>query len=98
MSLRPVILPKLNKDGKTNIKIRLTHKRMTRELATDFYIQPSEWNEKMLKVNSKHNNDEFINFELKKLILDYEKKLLGKDVSAWHISRLVDFLKEECNQ
>ena len=95
MSLRSVILNKLNKDGKTNIKIRLTHKGMTRELATDFYILPSEWDSKSLKVNSKHNNREFINFEIKKIILDYEKKLLGKDISTWHISRVIDFLKED---
>lgn len=96
MNRRAIIRPnKLNKEGKTNIKIRITHKSMVRDIATEFYIRPSEWDSKNLKVNDKHNNYEFINFELNKIILDYEKKLIGADIATWHVSRVLEFLKDK---
>ena len=44
------------KDGTTNIKIRITHKRKTNYISTDLYIFPEQMNRETGKISGKHKN------------------------------------------
>lgn len=95
MIISPAIKnPVVNKSGKANIKIRISHAGVSRFIATDFYVEPS-----LFKVNgtvsSDHPNSAFINVELKQIVLNYEKKLLNVDYQNFHVNRIVEILTEK---
>ena len=92
MLFRAVILKgKETKDGKTNIKIHFSFKGSRKELPTEFYILPKEFFKG--KVRKSHPNADYINFEILKLILQYDKKLLGVNYQNWTVKQLTTFLK-----
>jgi len=84
----------LNKSGKANIKIRISHSGVSRFIATKFYIEP-EFFKANGKVSNDHPNAAFINVELKQLVLDYERKLLNVDYQNFHVSRIIELLTEK---
>lgn len=94
MLFRPVILKgKETKEGKTNIKIHFSFKGSRKELPTEFYIVPKEFFKG--KVRKSNPNSEYINFEVQKKILEYDKKLLGVNYQNWTAKQLATFLKED---
>lgn len=97
MNIKPVILPsKVNSEGKTNIKIRVIHDRKSREIATDHYILPSQWDASNNRVNpKKHPNANLINTELKQLVILYEQKLIAQPINGWTIERVLEHLKRK---
>lgn len=84
------------KSGMTNVKIRITHKGESRYLATKYYVLPDQFADGQV-VN--HQSSIFINLQLKKIILDYEEKLIKVNIKTLPISRIVELLtsKEEPN-
>ena len=96
MNFKAVILSgKNNKNGKTNIKIRVIHRGKVREIGTDYYIEPDYFDMENFQVRAGHPNASYLNYELKKKILEYEKKVMGANTASWHISRVVEFLKKQ---
>ena len=84
----------VNKSGKANIKIRISHRGVSRFIATDYYVEPTMFKENGT-VSSDHPNAAFINVELKQLVLNYEKKLLNIDYQNFHVNRIVELLTEK---
>lgn len=66
----------VNKEGKVNIKIRITHNRKVKNLATNFYIFPIDFDNEKGLVKKKNANAPFINLELQKIIFEFQKKLI----------------------
>ena len=94
MLFKPVILKgKVLKDGRTNIKIHFSFKGSRKEIATEFYVDPTGFSKG--RVKPKYPNSEYINIELKKKILEYDIKLTGINYLEWTASQIVDFLKSE---
>jgi len=92
MLFRPVILKgKETKDGRTNIKIHFSFKGARKELPTEFYVLPKEFFKG--KVRKSNPNADYINFEIQKKILEYDRKLLGINYQNWTASQLATFLK-----
>ena len=79
----------------TNIKIRISHKGDTRYLSTKFYIVPEEW--VVGQVSEKNINAAFINLELKKILVNYEAKLLNLNLDKLPIRRIVELLSVKSN-
>jgi len=76
MNISPAIKKtEVTKNGKVNIKIRVSHKVASRFIATEFYVEPSHFKESGT-VSSIHSNSSFINLELKQILLAYERKLI----------------------
>jgi len=65
-----------NKEGKVNIKIRITHKRTIKYFASNFYVFPSEFDNEKGLVKKKNPNAGFINFELQKNIFEFQKRIV----------------------
>ena len=92
MLFKPVILKgKETKDGRTNIKIHFFYKGRSKELATDFFVNPKEFLKG--RVRKKNPNADYINIELKKKMLDYDRKLLGVNYHSWTADQVREFLK-----
>lgn len=83
----------VNKSGKVNIKIRVSHNDGTRFISTKYYIDKSEWrvNGTVSDVNP---NSAYINNEIKKLIFNYEQKLFSVKCENFHINRIVELLTD----
>ena len=91
MLIAPTIRSKeLIKSGLTNIKIRISHKGDTRYLSTKYYILPEHWING--QVSEKNINSTFINIELKKILVEYESKLIKVNPNIMTIRRLVELL------
>lgn len=84
----------VNRSGKTNIKIKISHRGESRYIATDYFIDPALFKPDG-SVANQHENAAFINLQLKQIILNYEFKLINTDCKSWHINRVVQFLKGE---
>ena len=92
MNISPAIKQKeVNKSGKVNIKIRISHKGISRYIATEFYVEPSFFKENG-KISDTHPNAPFINVELQQIVLNYERKLLTIDYQNLDVNRVVDLL------
>jgi len=95
MNISPAIKKtEVTKNGKVNIKIRVSHKGDSRFISTQFFIEPSQFKANGT-VSSDHPNAAFINVELKQLVLNYEKKLLNVDYHNFHVNRIVELLNEK---
>jgi integrase len=94
MIITPTIKKKeVAKNGMVNIKIRISHKHGTRFISTKYYILPNQINAKG-KVLS-HENADFINMELQKLCLEYNKKLYPINTEEMHINKIVEILNSK---
>ncbi len=85
---------KLNSQGKAPVEIRVTLNRKTVYFSTKIQIKANEWNDKRLRVNSKHPNNIKINNYLYDKISEIEEFELyerdkGKDVTIENIKRFV---------
>jgi integrase len=80
-------------ENKCNVKIRISHVRKTRYIPTKINILYSQFDKAAGKI-IKHPNAKFLNVELQKIILDYEKKILSisEEIS---IKNLLTFLKND---
>lgn len=95
MNLIPAILKKKkNRNGKVNIKIRISHNRQVRDIGTDFYIDPAFWKDSG-KVDPKYENADYLNFEISKLLIQYQAKLLKINYRDLPISRIVAILRTD---
>lgn len=95
MNISPAIKKtEVTKNGKVNIKIRISHKGASRFIATEFYVDPSHFKESGT-VSSIHPNSSFINLELKQILLAYERKLISVDTQNYSIGRIVELLTEK---
>jgi hypothetical protein len=93
------IKPVSNKNGKANIKIRVSHKGVVRYIATEHYIEPENFDNEKGRVKPGHPNAADINIELQALELTYQRKVLKmegriKDVS---VNDLILFLNDTDN-
>jgi len=68
-----IVKTEQKKSGNFNIKIRISHDRKTRYIATDFFITENHWDETKGCVLKSYPNSKFINIELQKLLLYYEQ-------------------------
>jgi len=68
-----IVKTEQKKSGNFNIKIRISHDRKTRYIATDFFITENHWDEIKGCVLKSYPNSKFINIELQKLLLYYEQ-------------------------
>lgn len=94
MNISPAIKKtEVNKSGKVNIKIRVSHNHDTRFIATKYYIDLNEWKANET-VSSDHPNAAFINNELKKIVFAYEQKLFDVKYENWHVNRIVELLTD----
>lgn len=66
----------INSQGKCNIKIRITHKRIPRYISTNFYIEPKFFDLDKGVVKQNHPNAVHINIELRKMLNDIELNLI----------------------
>lgn len=82
-----------NKQGECLIKFRISHRSSNREISSEFHIEPKLFNEKTGKVRKTHPNADFLNFELEKRKMEYQKKVLLIDISEWSVTQLIEFLK-----
>ena len=93
MNLKPaIVLAEIGQDKKVNIKIRLSHQRKTRYIPTKFRIYPNEFDSIEGKVNENNLNYRLINIEIKKIVLDYEEKLIKVDINR-SITWILNYLK-----
>ena len=91
MLITPTVRSKeIIKSGLTNIKIRISHKGDTRYISTKFYILPEQWVDG--QVTDKNINADFINLEIKKILIDYESKLIKVNPDRLPIRRIVELL------
>ena len=85
----------IKNDGKTNIKIQLCHKSQTRDIKTDYYVTPNQFeNERVVR----HGNAALINIDLQQQVLDYQRKILeklGNRVNNMPIKEVLTFLKDK---
>jgi len=65
-----------NKEGKVNVKIRITHKRKIKYLPTIFYVFPNEFDNEKGLLRKKSPNAAFINLELQKKVFEFQKKVI----------------------
>ena len=82
-----------NNQGLVNIKIRVTKNRKSTYLSTDYWVMPEQFDSKKGKVNGKHPSYEKINLKLRKLILDYEERLLDSTESGFNYT--IQSIKDE---
>ena len=79
--------------GDTNIKIRLTHDGMSREIATPFYINPKYMGKdgQVKQTNPDHTN---LNKALMELLIDYNRILtgIGSEIVLMDINTLISKL------
>lgn len=83
-------------DGKSNIKIRVSHNKKTRYLPTEFNVEPGQFNNIEGKViPKKHDNASFININLRNQISAYEKLCMENEarVLLMDTKALMAFLK-----
>lgn len=83
-------------DGKSNIKIRISHNKKTRYLPTDFNVGQGQFDNTEGKViPKKHDNASFINTNLRNQISAYEKLYLENEsrVQLMDTPSLMAFLK-----
>lgn len=95
MNILPKIRPKgTNRNDKVNIKIRIIHKGEAREIGTKFYVEP-----KFFQANGKVSSDvpgsDYINFEIQKMILNFQEKLLKINSKQLDINRIIEILRDE---
>ena len=83
------------KEGKVNIKIRVTHNRETRYLKTNYYVFKGEFDNNTSRVKKKNQNYEYLNLEIQKEILNYQLKLLKINdiILNKSIDYIIDYLK-----
>lgn len=89
MYIAPAIRKRVNKSGLTNIKIRITHRGDSRYIGTKFNILPEQWKDGIV---FGHQSSNYINLELKQMVLDYEKKLLNRNIAAITIQRIIEMV------
>jgi integrase len=78
INFKPTIrINEANKQGKCNIKIRLSYQGKTRYIKTKYSILPELFNNETGKVKNKYPNFHFINLELSRIISDYEMKVIS---------------------
>ncbi len=89
-----------NKQGLVNIKIRITHNRKARFIATTFYINPDNFDITTGKIKKSEPNYEDLNDELIRTILSYRDKLaeLGSVISSFAIDDLINYLNNESKE
>ncbi len=85
---------KLNSQGQAPVEIRVTLNRKTAYFSTKIHIKPTEWNDKRLRVNSKHPNNIKINNYLYDKISEIEEYELnerdkGKKITIDDIRRFI---------
>lgn len=99
----------LNKHGKAPIEIRMYQNRQRRFISTGISITPIQWDEKRLVINSKCNDYELFNYQIRELISKYEKtqvehSLKGKSFSinilenkneVFFNGSFIEFVREE---
>ncbi len=85
----------VKKDGTSNIKIRVTHKRKDAYIPTDLYIITTDFNNKSGWAKSGPNKD-FINLRITNLLKQYREKdiLLGENRDFMSVTELRKFLLE----
>jgi len=83
----------VNIDGRTNIKIKFSKNRVRRLLPTKFYIEPELFDQRTGTVKKFHPQAKAINLEIKKIILDYETKLIPINYENWTTGQIFDYLK-----
>jgi integrase len=81
-----------NKQGKCNVKIRVSHQRKTRYIPTAIFLEPVFFDNNTGKVKKNHANAAFINIELQKIILNYEQTALSLPLNI-DIQKLIEILK-----
>jgi hypothetical protein len=87
-------------DGKTNIKIRISHNGKTRYISTKFNVEPAQFDNRVGQViTRKHENASFINTNLRNKISAYEKVTNELDSRIDHIDihSLMQLLKQSTN-
>ncbi len=95
MNILPAILEKkTNRNGKVNIKIRISHNRKVRDIGTKYYIDPNHFL-KNGKISDELPGADFINFEIQKTILGYQEKLLKVNYKNMPIDRILEILRNE---
>lgn len=90
---------KVNADGKSNIKIRITHKGATRYIGTKYYIEDNQFDNRAGRVKPAHPNAIDININLQALELTYQRKILKLEakIKTIQINDLVEYLIETDN-
>ena len=88
--------PVVNSDGKSNIKIRVTHRGESRFIATEYYIEPKHFDNKSGRVKPSHPLAVDININLQALELTYSRKILKLEarIKTISINELVSFISE----
>jgi integrase len=91
---------KVNVSGKTNIKIRVNHKGSSRDIATQYYIEPRFFDNKAGRVKNTFPLAGDINIELAALELTYSRKVMKMEARIKNVSinDLVLYLKDTDNQ
>lgn len=86
-----------NKQGLTNIKIRITHNGNSDYFSTEHYIKPDFMNNKKGIVKDKCPNADYYNSSISDKINDLIKKKLkaGNQVDRWSVKQLKEYLSEE---
>ena len=96
MKITPAIKKtEVNKSGKCNIKIRISHNYGTRYIATDFYILPEFMTDGNLSL--KYPGYKYLQVELDSKVLEYQKSLLKINYEDMHINRIVEYLTQKAD-
>jgi len=85
-----------NKQGLSNIKIRITHNGKADYISTEYYILPKFINAAGL-ISNKHPNGEYLNEQLTNEINQYQRKLLkaSSQIRNWPVKQIKEFLRYE---
>jgi len=99
-TFKVVIRDSKRKDGKTNIKIRVTHKRQAGYIATEYYVFPDEFDQKgerVTPVNLGYDESNSINMKLLGLKGSYAIRLdkIKDKVKHYTLDMVIQYLKEE---
>ena len=99
-SIKPQIRNQVKQSGLTNIKIRISHRKYgerskTRYISTNFDIDPRYFDNVRAVVKKQHPNAKYLNIELRKLVNDYEVRLmeLGEKIDFLSANDIVEYLK-----
>lgn len=94
-TFKPIVRNKqTNKQGLSNIKIRVTHNHKADYISTSFYINPNHMSPKGI-VKDKCENSEYYNEFLTSEINKYQKQLLkaGTVIKLWSVKQIKQYLE-----
>ena len=96
-SFKAQIRPYKKRDSKTNIKIRISHNGKVRYIKTCYDIEPKFFDNNSGRVKNKYANASYLNSELRKLEIKYERRALqlSERIFTLDINNLVKYLKIE---